>query len=203
MAISHYKMPKRRSGLMPAAVFFGVLLVLQCMTTPLVQASSAGQYLTVDEFLDLGFGDDAEPESKVFWLTPALKARIKAIRGKDFPLLRVRYWQLGSRTAWILEEIGKEMPITIGVVVDSGSARSSVARVEILAFRESRGWEVRHSFFTEQFRGAALAERDVLSQHIDGITGATLSVRAVKQVTLIALLLADAVQASADISAAE
>lgn len=57
---------------MPAAVIFGVLLVLQCMTPPLVQAASAGQYLTVDEFLDLGFGDDAKPESKVFWLTPAL-----------------------------------------------------------------------------------------------------------------------------------
>ncbi len=187
---------------MPAVVF-GVFLILQLVAMPSVQAASAGQYLTVDEFLGLGFGDHAKPEPKVFWLTPELKAQIKSIRGKDFPLLRVRYWQQGRKTAWILEEIGKEMPITIGVVVDAAGASPKVARVEILAFRESRGWEVRHDFFTEQFRGAALTDGHLLSQHIDGITGATLSVRAVKQVALIALLLADAVQPSADSNAAE
>ena len=191
---------------MPAVVVFGLILVLQFMTMPSVYAASVGQYLTVEEFLDLGFGGNTKPQAKVFWLSPELKERIKTIRGKDFPLLRVRYWQRGAKTAWILEEIGKEMPITIGVVVDgrnASNATPSVARVEILAFRESRGWEVRHSFFTEQFRSAALADGDVLSQHIDGITGATLSVRAVKQVALIALLLADAVQASAESSAVE
>ncbi|WP_373098012.1 FMN-binding protein, partial [Zhongshania sp.] len=111
-----------------------------------------------------------------------------------------------QKTAWILEEIGKEMPITIGVVVDLDSADGkslAVSRVDILAFRESRGWEVRHDFFTEQFKGAVLVRDDILSQHIDGITGATLSVRAVKQVARIALLLADEVQPSADSSTAE
>ncbi len=191
---------------MPAVVVFALLMVLQFVAMSPVQAASAGQYLTVDEFLSLGFGEDAKPEPKVLWLTPALKARIKTIRGKEFPLLRVRYWQLGQKTAWILEEIGKEMPITIGVVVDLDSADGkslAVSRVDILAFRESRGWEVRHDFFTEQFKGAVLVRDDILSQHIDGITGATLSVRAVKQVARIALLLADAVQPSADSSTAE
>lgn len=191
---------------MPAVVVFALLMVLQFVAMSPVQAASAGQYLTVDEFLSLGFGEDAKPEPKVLWLTPALKARIKTIRGKEFPLLRVRYWRLGQKTAWILEEIGKEMPITIGVVVDLDSADGkslAVSRVDILAFRESRGWEVRHDFFTEQFKGAVLVRDDILSQHIDGITGATLSVRAVKQVARIALLLADEVQPSADSSTAE
>ncbi len=191
---------------MPAVVVFALLMVLPFVAMSPVQAASAGQYLTVDEFLSLGFGEDAKPEPKVLWLTPALKARIKTIRGKEFPLLRVRYWRLGQKTAWILEEIGKEMPITIGVVVDLDSADGkslAVSRVDILAFRESRGWEVRHDFFTEQFKGAVLVRDDILSQHIDGITGATLSVRAVKQVARIALLLADAVQPSADSSTAE
>lgn len=191
---------------MPAVVVFALLMVLPFVAMSPVQAASAGQYLTVDEFLSLGFGEDAKPEPKVLWLTPALKARIKTIRGKEFPLLRVRYWRLGQKTAWILEEIGKEMPITIGVVVDLDSADGkslAVSRVDILAFRESRGWEVRHDFFTEQFKGAVLVRDDILSQHIDGITGATLSVRAVKQVARIALLLADEVQPSADSSTAE
>lgn len=202
MAIQLAKL-RTRSGLLPAVAVIGLMLILQLFLSPPTHAASAGQYLTVDEFLGLGFGNEAKPEPKVLWLTPELKARIKLVRGKDFPLLRVRYWQQGQKTAWILEEIGKERPITIGVVVDASGASSAVARVEILAFRESRGWEVRHDFFTEQFRGAALVDGDGLSQHIDGITGATLSVRAVKQVALVALLLADAVKGSADSSAAE
>nr|WP_255558341.1 FMN-binding protein [Zhongshania aquimaris] len=87
------------------------------------------------------------------------------------------------------------MPITIGVLVDGGA--NTVKRVEILAFRESRGWEVRHPFFTRQFIDTSLNSNDLLSSHIDGITGATLSVRAVKHVTQVALILANAVQSAA------
>lgn len=161
----------------------------------------AGQYLTVEEFLQLSFEGGAEPSPTVYWLPADVKARIKLLNGRDFPLLRVRYWSVNDDTAWILEEIGKEMPITIGVVIDGQSM--AVKRVEILAFRESRGWEVRHPFFTRQFDNVALNKDDRLSAHIDGITGATLSVRAVKHVAQVALILASAVQRAADIAASE
>lgn len=161
----------------------------------------AGQYLSVDEFLQLGFGNGAQVSPAVFWLTPEVKTRLKATTGRDFPLLRVRYWSHENNTAWILEEIGKERPITIGVIVDSNT--NAVVRVEILAFRESRGWEVRHAFFTRQFKGVSLNQKDLLNQHIDGITGATLSVWAVKRVAQFALILAAAVQTATDLSTAE
>jgi hypothetical protein len=59
----------------------------------------------------------------------------------------------------------------------------------VLAFRESRGWEIRYPFFTDQFSGLTLAPDGYLSKPIDGITGATLSVRAVERVTRLALWL--------------
>ncbi|MCV6604514.1 MAG: FMN-binding protein, partial [Porticoccaceae bacterium] len=64
-----------------------------------------------------------------------------------------------------------------------------IEQVKILEFRESRGWEVRYPFFTKQFIGVGLAhkKRYRLDSHIDGITGATLSVRAVKKVATLAL----------------
>lgn len=186
-------------------IAFFLLLLCGVLPNSVLASNSyqdvAGQYLSVDEFLQLAFGSDAQASPAVFWLTPEVKARIKASSGRDFPLLRVRYWAYENNTAWILEEIGKERPITIGVVVDGDA--NTVVRVDVLAFRESRGWEVRHAFFTRQFKGAALTDDDLLSQHIDGITGATLSVRAVKRVAQFALILAEAVQAAADLEAAE
>ncbi len=177
------------SGLMPAVVVFALCVLLP---RP-VFASEAGQYLSVGDFLASAFGG-AEPQAKVYWLPAGLKQDIQRLTGRNFPLLRVRYWQQGARTAWILDEIGKEMPITIGVVVEGQSIR----QLDILAFRESRGWEVRHPFFTKQFAGAALDERRRLSNRIDGITGATLSVRAVSHVARLALLLAEEVAPPAD-----
>ncbi|NIQ09996.1 MAG: FMN-binding protein, partial [Gammaproteobacteria bacterium] len=61
--------------------------------------------------------------------------------------------------------------------------------VEIMVYRESRGGEVRHDFFRNQFDGARLTEQYSLDRNIDGISGATLSVNAVTAVTRWALYL--------------
>ena len=96
----------------------------------------------------------------------------------------MRYWGGDKRTAWVLDEIGKDEPITAGIVVNDGA----IEEMRVLAFRESRGWEVRYPFFTRQFHDARLGGRD-LTRTIDGITGATLSVRAMKRMARAALLL--------------
>lgn len=171
------------------ARLLGALLALLVLPAG---ADAPGQYLSLEDFLAGSFTEQA-PEAKVVWLDAAIKQRIKAVTGKDFPLLRVRYWQQGRRTAWVLEEIGKELPITIGVVV----ADQQIEKIDVLAFRETRGWEIRHGFFTRQFLGAGLDSDTRLTATIDGITGATLSVRAMKHVARLALLLADSVAPAA------
>ena len=90
-----------------------------------------------------------------------------------------------NRTAWILEEVGKEKPITAGIVINN----EKIELVKVLVFRESRGWEVRHDFFTNQFKQIALKPDHQLDKSIDNISGATLSVRAVSKLARIALLL--------------
>ena len=100
-------------------------------------------------------------------------------------VLRLRYWMKAGRTVWILEEIGKERPITTGFVVEN----NEIKKVKILIFRESRGWEVRYPFFTDQFTGASLRGENLeLDRAIDGISGATLSVSAVTRLARLALL---------------
>lgn len=149
-----------------------------------------GSYMTMNEFVEAGFGA-SPPTPKTLWLSGEVQARLEAIFGHPYKALRVRYWQRGEKTAWMLEEIGKEMPITMGVLVSG----NHIERVRILTYRESRGGEVRHDFFTEQFEGATLQADDLLDRQIDGITGATLSVRAVTRVAQAALVLAETVQA--------
>ena len=59
----------------------------------------------------------------------------------------------------------------------------------MLSFRESRGSEIRHDFFTHQFKQTGLTNELQLDKHIDGISGATLSVRAMSKIARISLYL--------------
>lgn len=125
------------------------------------------------------------PEPEVVWLTGERKSAVKALLGHDYASLRIRYWRDNARSAWILEEIGKEQPITAGIVIDD----QQIERIKVLVFRESRGWEIRHPFFTDQFRDVRLDSDRKLDRHIDSISGATLSVRAIQKLARLALYL--------------
>ena len=152
----------------------------------------AGRYLETDDYIRGAFGGTA-PEPQVLWISGELRNTVERVLGHRFESLRVRYWYKGERSVWVLDEIGKELPITIGVTVEGGS----IADVSVLEFRESRGWEVRYPFFTDQFANARLARNGKLDRKIDGITGATLSVGAVTRIARVALILHDNVHAAA------
>ena len=147
---------------------------------------AGGAYQQPKDFVREAFGG-APPEPSRLWIDAALKAQIRQVLERDLGVLRLRYWGKDHRTAWILDEIGKERPITTGIVVENGT----IERITVLVFRESRGFEVRYPFFTDQFRGARLREGLDLDREIDGISGATLSVRALTKLARLALLLHD------------
>ena len=161
----------------------GIALLALAAAAAAAEENTYGRYLTAEEFLQIAFGGNA-PQADVLWITSEHRGSLKRLLGHAYRSLRIRYWREGDRTAWILDEIGKDLPITIGVAVDAGA----IDEVRILEFREIRGWEVRYPFFTDQFRGATLDDGE-LSADIDGITGATLSVGAVKRVARAALYL--------------
>ena len=146
-------------------------------------AWAADQQAEINRFLGETLGKP--PAAETLWLVGDLQPAVRAILGHDYPAARVRYWRNEKRTVWVLDEIGKEMPITAGVAINDGA----VERVKVLVYRESRGWEVKSPSFTAQFSGAKLAEGHKLDRHIDGISGATLSVRALQKLTRLALLL--------------
>jgi len=153
------------------------------MSTPaLLYAASV--YETAAEFLDRAFAD-TQPEPGVVWLSGERKSSVRQLLGHNYPALRVRNWCQSGRSAWILEEIGKELPITVGIIVD----KDYISSLRVLTYRENRGGEVATPSFTDQFNGVSLEADATLDTKIDGISGATLSVQALSRLAGMALFL--------------
>lgn len=163
-----------RKGLKPA-----LCLALVLGAAP---AFAEELYETPEAFVRAAFAGSA-PAPQRLWITGALRDTAADILGEPPPSARVRYWADAGRSAWILEAIGKERPITAGFVVDDGR----LVETRVLIYRESRGWEVRLPGFTNQFDGARLDDAQKLDRDIDGISGATLSVRAMQKLARLAL----------------
>lgn len=167
---------------LPALYRFAALFLITAGLQENVRAEF-GRYMEIDDYVATAY-EGKIPKQSILWVAGDLRDSIETILGHKFQSLRVRYWQSNDTTVWKLDEVGKELPITIAVTIRSGS----ISNVGILEFRESRGWEVRYPFFTDQFRNARLSPDRQLDQRIDGITGATLSVSAVTRIARVALV---------------
>lgn len=135
-----------------------------------------------EEFINENFSS-TPPKSKVLWITKTLKPEIYKIMGHDLNALRIRYWKKEGKTVWVLNEIGKEHPITVGLVAKN----NKLEKLKVLIYRENRGGEVQYDFFTQQFKKIGITSDNELDKSIDGISGATLSVIALKKLARLAL----------------
>ena len=158
------------------------VIVLLFLTTPL--ASAKGVYQSPEDFVNEVF-NNAPPKADRLIMKGELTKGIKSVLGQRYSKIRIPYWQQDNRTVWILERVGKELPITAGFVISN----NKIEQFKVLIFRESRGWEIRNDFFTRQFDGAYLKSNTKLSERIDNITGATLSVNAMRKLSRMALYL--------------
>ena len=159
-------------------------LVILLFLTSIGTSAAKGVYQTQADFLNEVFAGEV-PKPKLIWITGNIRKVATDILQHKPARLRVRYWAKDKHSAWVLEEIGKEQPITVGIVIKDGQ----IEGLRVLAFRESRGDEVRHDFFTRQFAQAKLKADLQLTKSIDGISGATLSVRALQKLARLALYL--------------
>ena len=158
--------------------FFSFIL----LSISLSSAFAEDVYQKPADFIKESFSG-SPPKSNVLWITKNLKPTIYEIMGHNLGSLRIRYWENNGKTVWILNEIGKQHPITVGFVIH----KNRIERLKVLIFRESRGWEVRHPFFTNQFKKVGLTQENKLTKNIDGISGATLSVIALKKLARLAI----------------
>jgi uncharacterized protein with FMN-binding domain len=162
------------------------------MTLATSSAVAKSSYQKPAQFVSEAFQGEI-PKPTTYWLSKQDKLDIAGILKHKYSRLRLRYWQKNTvitnannrETVWILNEIGKDKPITIGIHIKN----HQIVQLKVLTYRERRGDEVRHSFFTDQFNFAKLTKNNRLDRTIDGITGATMSVRALTKVARLALWL--------------
>lgn len=158
-------------------------LMLSLLLVSTFAHAQVGIYQTHESFLKESFL--TEPNEETLWLDEEIKAELSRALDRKYRGLRVRYWHVDGRTSWVLNEIGKERPITTGITVDD----NKVVAMSVLEYRESRGGEVRLDAFREQFINRSLTGKNKLDARIDGITGATMSVLTIKRSAIAALKL--------------
>jgi len=155
----------------------------------------AGVYLTRDEALRLAFGDDAIERTSIF-LTDSQLKRAQELAGDGVEIqsaLVTRFVDGDGKSAYFDTHLVRTLQETLMVVV---TPQATVERIEILSFLEPREYLPRETWL-EQFGGRELDRDMALKRKIHGITGATLSARAVTEATRRVLATHQAISESA------
>jgi FAD:protein FMN transferase len=180
---------KRRSF-----IFYFAAPVALAGALPRMSITQTRQYLREDQALRLVFPRVQSIRAEEHTLTGQQRAGVE--HQLRYRLAQDRYRvYLGESNgvvegyALILNEIGKEEFITFIVSV---TPQFRVHRVALMVFRESRGWEVEDPRFTNQFRGKSANDPLQVNVDIVGVTGATLSCRALCKGTKKAVALCEA-----------
>jgi Na+-translocating ferredoxin:NAD+ oxidoreductase RnfG subunit len=139
-------------------------------------------YLSQDQALDVVFGKECvrtyDPKEISSDLAEKLddKGLLAEPEGKKAHFFVCKNKE-GAVTNYALidAEVGKHLPITYIVGI---SPKGEVTKVEMMVFREVRGWEVRERSFMRQFEGKKEDDDLRIGRGISNISGATLSARA-------------------------
>lgn len=141
----------------------------------------AGVYFTKDEALKMAFPEADSIEKKVVIVTDEQKKKIQELLHVK-RVSRIYKYYAGTKNGKIMgyakidNVIGKSQPITFMVVLNLDG---SIKMVEILAYRETQGGEIRQKRFRDQFKGKKVTDALRLNSDIRNISSATLSCRAI------------------------
>jgi hypothetical protein len=151
-----------------------LLLPVAALSAP----AYATAYLTIEQAQQLMFPGQVLTPAFVA-LTDAQRAAIAARAGVAVPGAELRLWRAPDGGCFIADEVvGKHELIGYALGLN---ADGSVRQVEILAYRESYGWEIRNQAWRRQFVGKTAGDPVLLDRDIRNISGATLSSRHVTE----------------------
>jgi Na+-translocating ferredoxin:NAD+ oxidoreductase RnfG subunit len=157
-----------------------------CRALPLVllllavaPARAEGLYLNDAQLAAQLFPEAAGYAADTVELTDAEAAEMQRTLG--FAIETHRYHRLTARdsagvkgTIFVFDVLGQNSPITFGVgITPAGLIRG----VEVVAYREPRGEEIRNPRFLRQLEGKSVKDKLALGVDVDAVTGATISSR--------------------------
>ncbi len=154
-----------------------VAVVLFASTTP----ADGAVYFTKKQALEIAFPEVKTIEMEKLSLTGKQRRRVADRAGAPVRFTSIPAY-IGVRDghpvgyAFIHNVKGKSRPITFMAVI---TPAGKIDRVEVLAFRESHGYEIRYPAFRKQFVGKGMEDPIRHRRDILNISGATISCRAI------------------------
>jgi len=132
------------------------------------------QYLTVEQAQRAIFPGKSFTAAPVK-LTSVQRKAIEQASGVRVLHDEQQVWRISGGGWFIVDEVvGKHEFITYATAI---SPAGKVLGIEVLAYRETYGYQIRDAQWRDQFKGKTLADHFKLDDDIANITGATLSSR--------------------------
>ena len=127
------------------------------------------------------FNKDVQYDYEKYIISDTLKMRIENTTQQKFfsasvYILKIFNEEILSGVALLDNVYGKEMPITFLVIFDESG---KIIRADIVKYREPYGGAVQNENWTAQFKKKESNSGFTVGDDIDGITGATISVKSV------------------------
>jgi hypothetical protein len=155
----------------------GWAIALGAIAAAPVQVVVAAEYLSIEGAQKALFPQADRFSEVVLSLSPAQQQQVAALAGPQPPHRSLRAWRAMQGQAlvgyvFVDEVVGKEDFITYAAGIDSGGRLSAL---EVLAYRESHGGEIRSDAWRRQFDGRHGLDQLRVQTDIKNIAGATLS----------------------------
>jgi hypothetical protein len=155
----------------------GWLAAVAALASAPVPVVVAAEYLSVEAAQRVLFPHADHFTEVALSLSPAQQQQVAALAGPQPPHRSLRAWRAMQGDAvlgyvFVDEVIGKEDFITYAAGID---ADGRLGEIEVLAYRESHGGEIRTEAWRRQFAGRAGVGQLRVQTDIKNIAGATLS----------------------------
>jgi hypothetical protein len=156
---------------------------LTALLAPPAQVAVAADYMSVDAAQRAQFPRADRFDEIVLALNPAQKTTVSDLAGPQPPHRSLRAWKAMSGNellgyVFVDEVLGRQDMITYAVGIDQSGRMGTL---DVLAYRESHGGEIRGTAWRNQFDGRAGLEHLRFGADIKNIAGATLSCEHVTQ----------------------
>ena len=158
-----------RDGSMAAVLGLAALAVPQIVV--------AAEYMSVEQAQKSLFPQANQFQEVVLALSPAQKQQVAALAGPQPAHRSLRSWKAlkGDEVlgyVFVDEVVGRQDFITYAAAIDTNGR---LGTLEVLAYRESHGGEVRGDAWRRQFAGRSSLDQLHFEADIKNIAGATLS----------------------------
>jgi hypothetical protein len=158
-----------------------LLLILATIST----SAFSEEIENKNRFLMSGLDVKELPGHSYIIINEDIRDNIKKILKDTYHLPIIKYWKAGNKVGFVLEAIGKHEFITTGYIVEN----NKIIDAKVLVYRENYGYEIEHDYFLDQIRGNSVKKNGKLVKSIANISGATLSVKAMRKLSKLSLYL--------------